>query len=389
MARLTLNTYSDAVQHLVDYLGAATGEDNVRFARGAVQDAYKEFANVHQWSYYFTRGRCNTVVPQNTGTIAFTFSSLTVTLCDATWPSWVLQGVLVIQNVPYQIASNPTSTTITLTPQASPAADIVSGTGYTLYQDAYPCPIDLVETDEIVNLVNSLDLEFEHPSTWLTLQRVYRGPATPRTYTIMGSSTQYGELTFRFYPPPDNVYPLDFIYKRRPRPMVYADVNQGKVSTTNGQVTVTGTGTAFTPDMVGSVIRFSAVGNTKTPTGIEGQNPFSYERTIVAYSSPTSITIDADPGLTSSGVYYNISDPIDIEEGAMLSFFWRYCESKMRMKRRMTALPEEIQLYTECMERAMEADNRSSSRQVVNGSRGFGRRLRDYPGGIGPGFDQG
>lgn len=379
MARLKLNTYADAIQHVVDYLGATTGEDNVRMARGAVQDAYNEFPAIHQWAYLFARGRCNTVVPQTTGTIAYTSSTRTVTLTGATWPSWVLQGVLVISNIPYQISTNPSSTTITLTPQACPAADIAGGTGYTLYQDSYPCPIDFVSADEIVNIINSLDLEYEHPSTWLTLQRVYRSPATPRTYTIMGSSTQYGEMSMRFYPPPDAVYPLDYIYKRRMRPLVYSEVTAGTVATTNGSTTVTGSGTAFTPDMVGGVIRFTVAGSKESPTGVEGENPFSYERTIVGYTSATSITIDADPGITSTGIKYSVSDPLDIEEGAMLSLFWRECESKIRLKRRMNPAQGELQFYAEAMERAMEADNRSSARQATGGSRGFGRRLRDYP----------
>ncbi len=381
MARLKLNTYADAIQHVVDYLGAATGEDNVRKARGAVQDAYTEFPAVHQWTYLLARGRCSTVAPQSAGTIAYDSASRTVTLSGSTWPSWVLQGVIAILNVPYQIASNPDSVTITLTPQACPSADIPAGTGYTLFQDAYPCPIDFVAADELVNMVNSLDLEYEHPATWLLMQRVYRGPAVPRNYSIIGSSTQYGEMSFRFYPPPDSDYPIDYVYKRRPRPIVFADIHGGKVSTTSGQLTVNGTGTAFTPDMVGSVIRFSAVGNTKPPTGVEGENPFSYERTIVGYTSPTVITIDADPGLTAAGVYYTISDPLDIEEGSMLSFFWRYCESKIRLKQRMIPTPDDTRMYAECMERALEADNRSSARQATGGARGFGRRLRDMPAG--------
>lgn len=384
MSRLRMTTYQDAIQHVVDYLGAATGDDNVRFARTAVQDAYSEFPSVHQWSYLIARGRVNTVAPYNTGSIQYVNSTRTVTLTGGTWPSWVLEGVLVIQNVPYQIASNPTNTTITLTPNANPGVDVVAGTLYTLYKDAYSLPIDFASCDEVVNLNNSLDLEYEHPSTWLTMQRVYRGPATPRNYAIIGSTLYFGEMSMRFYPPPDNVYPLDFVYKRRMRPLNVAQYSEGKV-TLNGTTTVTGQGTNWTSSMVGTVIRFAAAGNHDIPTGASGENPFACERIVVAVVDTGTITLDVAVTTSGAGISYSISDPLDIEEGAMLSFFWRYCEKKIRSGRRMNPAQGEQEAYAESLERALEADNRSSARQATGGSRMFGRRLRDFP--VGP--DQG
>lgn len=381
MSQLRLTTYQDAIQHVVDYLGAASGDDNVRFARAAVQDAYNEFPAVHQWSYLFTRGRINTVAPYTTGTITYTDTTRTVTLASGTWPSWVLQGVLIINNIPYAIASNPSSTTITLTPQSNPGADVAAGTSYTLYQDSYSCPIDFASTDEVANISNGLDLEFEHPSTWLTFQRVYRGPATPRHYTIIGSTAYFGLMSMRLYPPPDAIYPLDFMYKRRPRALSVAEYTAGTVATTSGSTTINGSGTSWNSDMVGSVIRFSAAGNTDTPTGPSGENPFSYERTVLAVSAVDTITVDADPGITTTGIHYAISDPMDIEEGAMLSFFWRYVEKKIRSGRRMTPAEGEMESYAESLERALEADNRSTSRQAAGGAGRFGRRLRDFPSG--------
>lgn len=380
MARMRITSYQDCCDHLVDYMGGATSDEVVRYARRAVQDAYNHLPAIHNWSYLIGRGRVTTVAPQSTGTITYTNSSLTVTLAGATFPSWVVQGVIVINNIPYQIASNPTSTTITLPAQNNPGADVAAGSSYTLYQDAYSLPIDFTQCDEIVNVNYGLRMTFEHPSAWLTFQRIYRGPATPKIYTITGSPGFFGAMALKFFPAPDNIYFMDFIYKRRPRPLNVVLVNTGTVTLTSGSLTVTGAGTSWDSSMVGSSIRFSASGNNVPPTGPSGENPFFLERTVLSVGSTTSLTVDADPATTAAGLAYAISDPVDIEEASMLSFFLRLCEKMCRRNRRMTSIPEEIADYQASLVEAQEADNRSSMRQAV-GAGGYPRRLRDFPSG--------
>ena len=379
-SRLRMTTYQDLVDHLSDYVGSSTGDDSIRFCRRAAQDAYNHFPSIHNWSYLYSKGRVTTVAPQVAGTIQYTNSSLTVTLTGATWPSWVTQGVLVINNIPYAIASNPTGTTLTLPPQSNPGADIPAGTAYTLYQDSYSLPIDFTQCDEILNINYGLRLTYEHPSTWLTFQRIYRGPATPRLYCITGSPAFFGAMAARFFPPPDNIYFMDFIYKRRPRPMSVVLVSAGTATTASGSTTITGSGTSWDSTMVGSSIRFSAIGNNVAPTGPSGENPFFLERTILSVASTTSLTVDQDPVYTGSGLAYAISDPVDVEEGSMLNFLLRMCEKQLRMSRRIKATPEEVADYEASKTEAMEADSRSMMRQAV-GAGGYPRRLRDFPSG--------
>jgi hypothetical protein len=286
----------------------------------------------------------------------------------------------VINNVPFQIASNPTPTTITLTQEANPNQDVVAGTLYTLYQDAYSTPIDFVSCDEVLNVNFGLRMTFEHPAQWLVMQRIYRGPATPRIYSIIGSTAYMGTMSMRFYPPPDVVYFMDFVYKKRPRPLSIVNYSTGTAGMTSGLTTITGSGTLWTQAMVGSTIRFSAVGNSVVPTGPSGENPFDIERVITSVQSNLQLTVDTDPVQTASGLTYSISDPVDIEEGSMLSFFWRVCEKQMRRVKRMDPVQGEEEAYSLAMQEAMEADNRSTMRQAV-GAGGYPRRLRDFPGG--------
>lgn len=385
MARMRLTTYQDAIDHLVDYDGAATGDDVNRFARRAVQDAYNKMPSIHNWSYSRTRGRVQTVAPQLTGTIQYTNATFTVVLTGATWPTWVLQGVIVINNIPHQIATNPdaagANVTITLSPQSNPGADVAAGAIYTLYQDAYSLPIDFTQCDEVMNINFGLRLTFEHPGLWLQMQRIYRSPATPRLYTVMGSTAFMGALSLRFFPPPDNLYFMDFVYKRRARPLSVVLNATGTASCVSGSLTLTGNGTSWDANtMVGSVIRLSQIGNSVQPTGPSGENPFYIERTILAVNSPTSITVDADPAYTGTNLAFAISDPLDIEEGAMLSFFLRLLEKQFRRNRRLAPTPNEDEDYEMALREAKEADNRSSARQAVGGG-GYPRRLRDFPSG--------
>lgn len=375
-----MTTYQDLVDHLSDYIGSATGDDSIRFCRRAVQDAYNHFPTLHNWAYLYTRGRVTTNPPQTLGTIAYTNSSLTVTLTGATFPAYVTQGVLVLNNIPYPIASNPTSTTVTLPPQNNPGADIAAGAAYTLYQDAYSLPIDFTQCDEVVNVNFGLRLNFEHPNTWLTFQRIYRGPATPRLYSITGSPAYFGTMALRFFPPPDAMYFMDFVYKRRPRALSLVSYSTGTASTTSGSTTVTGSGTAWDQTMVGSVVRFSQQGNNVVPTGPSGENPFYLERTVLAVNSSTSLTVDQDPVYNGSTLSYSLSDPVDVEEGSMMTLMLRLCEKQLRMARRIKSSPEEIADFQAAKMEAMEADSRSSMRQAV-GEGGYPRRLRDFPAG--------
>lgn len=380
MSILRATTYQDAIEHLCDYIGASTGDDSVRFCRRAVQDAYNHLPTMHEWSYLKSRGRVVTNPPQTTGTIAYTNSSLTVTLTGATWPTWVTQGVIVINNIPYSIATNPTNTTITLPPQNNPGADVAALSPYTLYQDTYSLPIDFTSTDEVMNVNYGLRLTYEHVANWLVFQRIYRGPATPRLYCVRGAPGYIGTMAISFFPPPDNTYDMDFVYRRRSRILSVALVNSGTVSLSNGVLTVTGSGTSWDSSLVGSVFRVSAPGNNVTPTGPSGENPFYLERSILAVNSTTSLTLDADPGVTLSGLSYAISDPLDLEEASMLSFFLRLCEKQLRRGRRMQDTEAEREDYKASLFEALEADNRSTMRQAV-GEGGYPRRLRDFPSG--------
>lgn len=383
MPKTILHTYADVVSHLMDYLGAATDGAAERAARMAVQNAYKELPTLRRWNYFYQRGRIATVAPYTTGTIEYDHTGGTyerqVTLTSGTWPTWAAQGCLVIDNVVYDVAERKSSTVITLTPAANPGADVAALTTYTLYRDTYPLPVDFQAADLMQNIGHALLVTYQKPGTWMGMQSIFHGPATPRCYTVTGDPNYIGALAARFFPPPDQAYNFDFIYTRRPRQLDFLEIVAGTVSVTSGSTTVTGSGTAFASLHAGNIIRFSDT-NTDKPTGLGGTHPATLTRAVQSVTTATTLVLDADPQQNLSGVAYSISPPIDIEEGAMWTFFLRLCERHMRIIKRMKTTADEERQYREAQILAYEADSRDYSPRAA-GDAIYHRSRLDMPAG--------
>jgi hypothetical protein len=390
MAFFPLTTYKDLKIHVIDFLGGNPGGDVSRDARRAVQNGYRDLGAASNWAYYYMRGRINTVAPYNTGTIAYTNATRTVTLTGGTWPSWAQYGVLVIGavttgppaqqtgNVLYQVAANPTNTTLVLTNQTNPGIDIPAGTTFTLIQDTYPLPTDCMSADRMILVNNAYALQYEHVGLWLERQRIFHGPAMPRFYTFRGDISFYNAMAVSFFPAPDSAYPIDFIYKRRPRPLTVEDYNTGTASCVMGMTGLAGVGTAWTADMVGSVVRLSADG-LNLPDGIVGSNPYAQARVIVGWSSATSLTVDQPWSQTLTGVKHVVSDPADVEDGAMLTGLFRSIEYQISMTRAQKRIADTQKLWQQALIFARESDSRNFALESSGGRPAYPYRLAQMP----------
>lgn len=378
---IQLVAYKDLIDHVLDYYGAATGPENERFARRAVLAAMRELANSRRWSYYLNRLRITTNASQTEGTVAYDHTGGTyerqLTLTDSTFPTWANLGFVIINDVPYEVAEWKTTTVVTLSASSNPGEDVASTT-YTLARDTYVLPADFVAAEELINVGNAFALSYQHPGEWLTSQRTNHGPATPRIFTITGDPNYFGSMAIRLFPAPDDDYVIDGIYHRRPRQLSIDEYETGTVTTSSASTTVTGSGTSWTSDMVGSIIRFSSDAITN-PTGPEGSSPYHIERVIASYTSATSIDLDAAPGETLTSVKYSISDPVDVEAGSMLTFLQRECERQARILRRMNATKDEERQYAEARIMAWEADSRSFARRAMGEGSHYRPRLADMP----------
>ena len=370
-------TFRDLCGHLLDYLGGATEEVNLRNARRAVLAAYREVGHSRNWTYYYKPGYFTTVASYDTGTIQYTQSTRAVTLTGGTWPTWAGSGVVFINWLPYNVASRDSDTQVTLSASVNPGQDIAAGNAYTIYQDAYPLPSDFGRAGTMTNLTGIILASYLNPDDWMAVHRLIRGPGIPTHYTIMASQKTMGIMAFYMYPPPVAVYTFNFIYTRKPRVLAIDLYNTGTATATSAGTTLTGSGTNWTSNMVGSIVRLGS-GNTDddVPTDPAGSSPALVERTITAWTSATSVEMDSAPGQDLTGVRYTISDPIDMEEGPMMTYFLRECERQMRMVKRIKGLDSEELQYGEARTMAWEADSHSFERL---GYASQGIRMINFP----------
>ncbi len=110
---------------------------------------------------------------------------------------------------------------------------------------------------------------------------------------------------FGIWPIPNDVGTLSMTFHWRDRTPSQADYTTGTVSVTQGETTVTGSGTAFTASMIGRWFKLDA-------------NGFWYR--IADYVSATELTLEtAYDGVTESGASYVIGETPEIpEEGHIL-----------------------------------------------------------------------
>lgn len=381
--QLQLWSYQDLIDAATDYCGAATDATTERFARRAVQDAMNGIWNDRNWVYFYQRGRINTVASYGTGTVVYDAtggaSERLLTLTSGAFPAWTSEGTLVLNNIPYDIFARLSSTTAQLAVNTDPGIDIASAT-YSLFKDTYVLPVDFGAMGEIINVGNARIMTYVTPDEFIKMQRMQVTAAAPYAYSITGDPRRYGAMVVRFYPAPDSVYAMDFIYRRSPRQLNVIGYDTGTVATTASSTTVTGTGTAWTSGMVGAMFRVSV--DTVKPTGPSGANPCALERVVAGVSSATSLTLDAAAASSVSGVSHCISDPVDVEPGAMLNYLLRSVEKSMRSIRRMKATPDEEQTYAKAFIKACEADARHYENRSTYSSSLFPIRYSQMP--VGP-----
>lgn len=366
---------ADVVERLVDFAGADIGDRALRFARRAMQDAFREFPGLHRWTYHYTHGRIPLLAGYSAGTVQYDNATRHLTLTGGVFPSWANLADVRICNVVSDVASRDSDTQLTLSATVNPGAYIAAGSAYSLYQDKYILPADFLASDAAIAQNRFGSMKYIHPTASLWSQRVAQRVGVPIYYTFLPDRFVAGRYAVMVTPYPDCDQTLDFIYQRRLKRLKYDNVNAGKVSITNGLTALTGTGTAWTSDLVGAYVRISS--NGTAPTSIEGSNQAAVESKITAVASSTSLTIADTVPQDFTGVAYLISDLVDIEDGVMANaFYWqtmRHMADDLRMKDR----PQIAQTAMESLVRAKEHDARNFSLETA-GPSSLSRPSRRY-----------
>jgi hypothetical protein len=361
-------TYSDLIEHAVDYLGGAADNREQSFIRRAVFNAFQRIAyHPRGWRYFIRRARVNLNALYSTGTVAYTSSSRSLTLTGGTWPTWAALGEVRINSLIYEVESRTSNTVLVLKELNAPAADI-SSTTYEIFQSSYPLPIDFQDV-LIIESQNHWFQRYVKPEQWFTMQRSQGATGAPQYWTVLGdnNANTYGRKAIHVYPAPTASEPLEFLMRRAPREMRYSGQETaaitGTIAVSAGAAAVTGTSTLFTARMVGSVLRVTDGSNV--PTGLGGLEPYAEEFVISARASTTGITLASNAVAAYSGAKFRVSDAVDAAD-CMIPAIKRAVEYELAiMNNKSDASVGRAQnLYTEELIRAMEADQVAGMDQV-------------------------
>jgi hypothetical protein len=113
--------------------------------------------------------------------------------------------------------------------------------------------------------------------------------------------------------------------------------------------------------MVGTIARMGTLEDY--PDGIDGLNPYQEERVITSVDSATSVTVDQVLDNGHTNIKYRISDPLDIEQGAMFEAFLALAEARLSILTKSDDVAMKQGIYAGSLRLAMQADNRDSSSQ--------------------------
>ena len=364
-------TFKDAVEQLLDLheLDVRNGL-NERRARLCVLQAYRDIPFRTAWSYYYRQRLLQTVASQTSSTVTYDHTGgayeRVLTIAAGTWPSWAAYGRVIIDETHYEVEDRKSSTELTLTETSNPGADVAAGTTYELYRSAYPLPANFRSLVSIWDVDEQRQLSVIEPAEQHKVLASYDEPSTPEWVAIRSTGEFYGGLCLHFSPPPSEAATYDMLYMATPRPLTIDAYSAGTVAVTNGSTTVTGTNTVFPTSCVGSVIRFST--SSAPPTSLLGEiasdgggadNPFAMQGVIKTRSSATSLVLEEAATVEiPSGSAYVISDPLDIEPGAMYTAFMSHAEAEFSQRAGREDATRRLALARQRLLEAMEADTR-------------------------------
>jgi len=347
MARQIM-TLQDAVNRLL--LEFALDENQGRgrqLARMAANDAYSDIlAATSRWTWYDRTFLLHCNAPYSTGTIAYDHTGGTyerqLTLTAGIWPSWAIDGTVVIDDKYYEVEQRIDDSVITLRESACPPDNVDSGTSYRLDRYRFDLPDDFASVMEAWDISNDCALAITPGAPTANLSFfIGKSPAQPRFGTVTASGGVVGRLKFFLSPPPDAAIQINIAYVARPRQMQIEVASAGTASGSSGGIAITTTKNVFTSAMKGSVLRLSSDAATP-PTGPTGYqkayNPAAFESIIVRVIDSTHAHV-ADPlPQAFSGVLYTISDPVDIAPDSMSSAY--VACAKHRMSKALTQVQQ-------------------------------------------------
>lgn len=306
-----IHTAQDVVDYLLSAVGGGAQDGEHRAVRQAVIHGVREVLHSRNWLWHTKTGYFTTQQIATTATITDTSNQIVVASATGIVVGRMLEISPTYFNNPVRV-TDINGTTITLDSAAKASGTLVP----VLVQTYYDLPADLKDIDALVtDTVGTLHC-YITPQEWQRLEVNTRGAGEPFYYTIMRSDLNPDRYQVRFVGVPTSAVVVHYTYRYQPKMVKYMGYEpicrQGTVTVTHSapNATITGVGTNFQADMVGSMIRLGTT--TVSPEPIGALQSFVAEAQIATRSSTTAMTalssvLPTAPALTK----YAISDIID------------------------------------------------------------------------------
>lgn len=362
MAGPDIYTFLDVIEQLNDWRGGGANAVEDRKIVRATLSAYRHIVGAHDWKALTREFSIVTNASYNTGTIAYTHSSRTITLTSGTFPSWAADGEIRISSVSYPVSERTDATTLVLSSESNPGDDVASGTSYTLFQTGYRLPVGFQAMTPPVESTLQGGLTPVPAGAIIEWRTGSYTLGEPNCFAIISDreNTIGSRKKIVFWPVPITQRQYRAKIKIRPAQIQHTGVAekfyQGTITGSSGGTSITGSGTAFESSWEGAVLRIGPDG-TNRPTGIDGSYPYAEQHVIDTYSSATSLSITSELIDSYSGRKYVISDPIDIDD-VMLEPFLARCKYAASLEFNDSASVKQslLQEYLESLEVAIEMD---------------------------------
>lgn len=370
-------TLSDLIRNLRAHVGNDTSPQKTAACRRAAFAAFRSLNRYGMWDYYQTWGRFSTVASYSVGAIVYDQASLTLTLTDGVFPTWSALGSVLIDTTIYDIQTRVDDTHLVLQPNSNPGADIAVAEGYTVFQNLYPLPADFLGSDQLL-CASTNNLLMSFTSRDFVFSRSFReGPSQPREFCFFGGKDKKGTFQVAVWPPPDDVYIIEFKYQRQAATPILEEDTSGLLSASG--INVTGSNTNFLPSYVGSIIRFGKDGQAASvPYSDDSLTPPLFESRILTVADATHLVMeDAAPTITN--VKGLISDQLDIDNAGMWDFMIELGRKQVRIDTRMKSTDDDVDAFDRALKSARSGELQRNRTRTVAGMKRPDQRYTEYP----------
>lgn len=374
-----MTTFRDALEHASDYLGGNPENQTTRELRRAIMAANRELAGLHRWACRYRVGHLNIVAPLQ-GTLTYTHSTRTFTLVENT-ETWAAEGTIRVANNDYPVLRRTAATTLIADTSINPGEDLAAGTAYTLYRDMWTLPADFIAVGRIFP-GNTAASFIAAPSQFETT-KLAGSAGSPLEFTVVADRKRPGRVAFKLSPWPSTDDAIQFLYQSEARDLKYTGhaLRDSLGTVTVSGTTVTGIGTAFEADMVGTVFRAAnpnaGANALKIPSDDAGDNPAYVEGVVIAVTNSLELILLENETNITAPVKYVVSDPIDWSNN-LLNVFFRCCEkqSEIVRQREGAGKGDAMALFNDALDDAKVADRRTFDATALGIDRDA--RMREY-----------